>query len=256
MCVVKGTPIDAFFEVLPSDAVVRPKVEWYTARRRNNGSYDEWQLLYNAGRDTSIPTPSAGVFALKARLVYGTQSNETAYVHLQDEPYSATIGELIGPNKAGWMNHFGVARNAGLLQLRNQALIYLGMEQYGKNMFLSERNGFSSVKVGSWKCNRFVADIAIEAGFSVPHNQTWALGNVYPPVANDWARGIGLGDWLHLGNVYPEPGFIAGRFNSTASGHCGIVDYDGWTISARPNGVGRNAEKMLDGTVKYNIPEE
>jgi hypothetical protein len=121
---------------------------------------------------------------------------------------------------------------------------------------LSERNGFSSVKVGSWKCNRFVADIAIEAGFSVPHNQTWTLGNVYPPVANDWAKGIGLGDWLHLGNVYPEPGFIAGRFNSTAAGHCGIVDYDGWTISARENGISRNAEKMLDGSVRYNKPLE
>ena len=36
----------------------------------------------------------------------------------------------------------------------------------------------------------------------------------------------------------------------------GIVDYDGWTISARKNGVGRASEKMLDGTVKYNIPEE
>ena len=253
MCVVKGTPIGVFFNVLPSDAVVSPKVEWYTARRRNNGSYDEWQLLYNAGRDVSIPTPSAGVFALKARLVYGTQSNETAYVHMESEGYCDKIKEKIGPCEEGDYDHFGVARSDGMLRLRNAALSHLGLAEYGKNMFLSERNGFSSVKVGSWKCNRFVADIAIEAGFSVPHNQTWALGNVYPPVANDWARGIGLGDWLHLGNVYPEPGFIAGRFNSTASGHCGIVDYDGWTISARPDGVGRNAKKMLDGSVKYNV---
>jgi hypothetical protein len=82
------------------------------------------------------------------------------------------------------------------------------------------------------------------------------FGNTYPPIANDWARGTGLGDWIHLGSVYPEPGFIAGRFNSTAAGHCGIVDYDGWTISARENGISRNAEKMLDGSVRYNKPLE
>ena len=256
MCVVKGTPVGAFFEVLPSDSVVSTKIEWYTARRRNNGNYDEWQLLYNAGRDASIPTPSAGVFALKARLVYGTQSNETAYVHLQDEPYSAAIGESLGLNKSGWMNHFGVARNAGLLQLRNTALQYSGKKEYGFNTGLSAKNDYVAIGPKKWKCNRFVADVAIEAGFFVPHNKSWIYGNVYPPVANDWATGDNLTGWIHLGCVYPEPGFIAGHYKHNDSGHCGIVDYDGWTISARKNGVGRASEKMLDGTVKYNIPEE
>ena len=256
MCVVKETPIGAFFNVLPSDAVVSPKIEWYTARRRNNGNYDDWQLLYNAGRDTSIPTPLAGVFALKARLVYGTQSNETAYVHLQNEPYCAAIGEDIGPCEEGRYDHFGVARSEGMLRLRNTALEHLGLAAYGKYMCLESKNGYAAVGERRWKCNRFVADIAIEAGFSVPHNKTWIYGNVYPPVANDWANGTGLGDWIHLGNVYPEPGFVAGWYNPKDSGHCGIVDYDGWTISAREKGISRNAEKMLDGTVKYNKPWE
>ena len=256
VCVVKGTPVAAFFDVVPSDAVVSPKIEWYTARRRNNGNYDDWQLLYNAGRDTSIPTPEAGVFALKARLVYGTQSNETAYVHLQNEPFCAAIGEDIGPCEEGRYNHFGVARSDGMLRLRNTALEHLGRAEYGKYMCLESKNGYAAVGERRWKCNRFVADIAIKAGFSVPHNKTWIYGNVYPPVANDWARGIGLGDWIHLGNVYPEPGFVAGWYNPKDSGHCGIVDYDGWTISAREKGISRNAEKMLDGTVKYNKPWE
>jgi hypothetical protein len=256
VCVVKGTPIRAFFNVLPSDAVVSTKIEWYTARRRNNGNYDEWQLLYNAGRDTSIPTPLAGVFALKARLVYGTQSNETAYVHMESEGYCDKIKEKIGPNKEGGMNHFGVARSDGLLRLRNTALEYLGEDQYGFKMTLASKNNYAAVAAKQWKCNSFVADIAIDAGFSVPHNKTWAYGNVYPPVANDWATGNNLPGWIHLGGTYPEPGFIAGRYKSPGPGHCGIVDYDGWTISARPYGVGRYARQMLDGTVKYNRPEE
>jgi hypothetical protein len=68
--------------------------------------------------------------------------------------------------------------------------------------------------------------------------------------------GNNLPGWIHLGSTYPEPGFIAGRYKSPGPGHCGVVDYDGWTISARPDGIGRNAEKMLDGTIRYNKPEE
>ena len=80
----------------------------------------------------------------------------------------------------------------------------------------------------------------------------------YPPTANDWALGTTpIAGWSFLGaNVYPEPGFIAGHPNPGGMGHCGIVDYDGWTISARRGGVGRNAEKMLDGTCGYNKPAE
>ena len=48
---------------------------------------------------------------------------------------------------------------------------------------------------------------------------------------------------------------IAGHPAQT-TGHCGIVDYDGWTISARPDGIGRKSESMLDGTCRYNKPKE
>ena len=65
-----------------------------------------------------------------------------------------------------------------------------------------------------------------------------------------------MGSWIHLGSVYPEPGFIAAKYASEGLGHCGIVDYDGWVISARRGGVGRNALKMLSSLIKYNVHEE
>ena len=254
-CVVKNIPVSACCDLSPVDSLGWG-VEWYTAKRRNDGGYDNWQLRHIGGVTTFIPTPEAGVFALKARIVSGTQSNETVFVHMQSEGYCAAIKEEIGPCEEGKYNHFGVARSEGLLRLRNVALSHLGRAEYGKNMFLESKNGYASVKGGSWKCNRFVADVAIKAGFSVPHNKTWMFGNVYPPVANDWSTGNNLPGWIHLGSTYPEPGFIAGRYKSPGPGHCGVVDYDGWTISARPEGIGRNAEKMLDGTIRYNKPEE
>ena len=252
-CVVKNIPVSACFDLSPVDSLGWG-VEWYTAKRRNDGGYDNWQLRHIGGVTTSIPTPEAGVFALKARIVSGTQSNETVFVHMQSEGYCAAIRERIGPCEEGDYNHFGVARSEGMLRLRNEALGHLGRAEYGKCMYLESKNGYAAVDVRKWKCNRFVADIAIDAGFQVPKNQTVPIfGNTYPPIANDWARGTGLGDWRHLGGVYPEPGFVVGRYNPKGSGHCGIVDYDGWTISARENGVGRNAKKMLDGTIKYNV---
>ena len=49
---------------------------------------------------------------------------------------------------------------------------------------------------------------------------------------------------------------IVARPAADGPGHCGIVDYDGWTISARRYGVNRKAFKMLDGTCIYNKPQE
>ena len=168
-------------------------------------------------------------------------------MHVEDEPWRATIKDELGPCKAGQWDHIGVASTAGLLRLRNTALGYMEHLEYGYLSYLPPRYGFSEIKENAWKCNRFVADIAIEAGFQIPHNRTAILfGNTYPPIANDWAYGSNIGSWIHLGQTYPEPGFIAGRPSVGDAGHCGIVDYDGWVISGRNIGVERKAEKMLE----------
>lgn len=251
-CVVKGTFISATLDSSPSSAMLY--IEWFTAKRRTKHQYDEWVLSRIDDAMTLISTPEAGVFALKARVVCGTQSNETVYVHLENEPFCDAIKEKLGPAERGELNHFGVARSEDMLRLRNTALTYLGSKKYGYNTDLESKFGYASIDKQQWKCNRFVADIAIEAGFDVPRNRiAIIIGLAYPPVANDWATGNGLGDWIHLGSVYPEPGLIAGLQAYSGSGHCGIVDYDGWVISARRNGVGRNAKSMLGRTVKYNV---
>ena len=256
VCVLKDSSVNVSLKIAP-DFYFTPVVEWYTAQRCYNKEYDTWARKADGGLDTSLLMEKPGVFALKARLICGVQSNETVYVHKESEPYCAAIKERLGPVEKGEFNHIGVARSVGLLRLRNTALGHLGLAEYGKDMVLPSMNGFSRVSKDKWKCNRFVADIAIEAGFQVQHNESshW-LGGTYPPLANDWARGWRIGDWEHLDTVYPEPGFLAARHNANGPGHCGIVDYDGWVISARPDGVGRNAKRMLDGTVKYNIPKE
>ncbi len=205
---------------------------------------------------------AAGVFAIRARTVCGTQSNEVEYVHREDEPYVAAIYGRQGPNRKGGRNHIGVASSDGLLTIRNTALKHLCNVEYAVDQRLDSRGDFSSVGDGQWKCNAFVADVAIESGFPVPvlHviKRIWPIpDSKFPPVANEWASGIPeIIGWLHLDEgSAPEPGQIAARLNPNGSGHCGVVDYDGWVISARRNGISRNATQMLDGSCRYNIPK-
>ena len=204
----------------------------------------------------------AGVFAVRARTVCGTQSNEVEYVHREDEPYVAAIYGRQGPNRKGGRNHIGVASSDGLLIIRNTALKHLCNAEYAVDQRLDSRGDFSGVGDGQWKCNAFVADVAIEAGFPVPAlhviKRIWPIpDSKFPPVANEWASGVPeIIGWLHLDEgAAPEPGQIAARLNPNGSGHCGIVDYDGWVISARRNGVSRNATQMLNGSCRYNIPK-
>lgn len=63
----------------------------------------------------------------------------------------------------------------------------------------------------------------------------------YPPLANDWAdAAYGIGNWIVVAEEqFPEPGFIAADPDPEASGHMGILDFDGFGISAGAANVNR-----------------
>jgi len=258
LAVVKGAGVGVTLAVAPqiSAGVL---TQWQTAKRKTRTQYDPWMLRAVGAPETTLTMDEAGVFALRAVVLAGggCQSNAVEYVHLEDEPYLTTLEERRGPCRSGDRNHIGVATTQGLLSLRAAAVSRLGQQTYGKDVFLAARNGFGPVKKGHWKCNQFVADMAMEVGFVVPARHRSRQGYDYPPLANEWAlESASIIFWVYLGDAYPEPGFIAARPSGAGSGHCGIVDYDGWTICARLHGVGRKAERMLDGTIHYRRPEE
>ena len=96
------------------------------------------------------------------------------------------------------------------------------------------------------------------------------VGGIYmsaPPSANTWAGMPDISDpgapypipgWTLLtDNAHPQPGNVAASgFETGASGHCGIVDYDGQWISAGGKNVNRNAQfksykrSYINGTIK------
>ena len=265
LAVVKGASVGVSLAIAPqiSGGVL---TQWQTAKRKTRTLYDPWTLRAVGAPHATLTMGESGVFALRAVAIAGggCQSNAVEYVHAESESALPLLKETLeGPCLSGERNHIGVASTQGLLVLRNSALMHLNSQEYGKYMNLASRNGFAAVGKDKWKCNAFVADVSMAAGFNVPAlhivEHPWPLeASRYPPAANEWANGtVPIAGWIYLGsNVYPEPGFVAGHPSTDGSGHCGIVDYDGWTISARRYGVSRKALKMLDGTCGYNKPEE
>ena len=182
----------------------------------------------------------------------GPQWTDVFYSWTEDEDLR------IGLHSIGDANHIGVASTQEQLNLRSAARSMLGNTMYAKEEFLPTRNGFSEVPVGSWKCNAFVADVALSAGLSIPvqHHSSHVLfaDSSYPPVANEWAKGnVRIAGWQYLGSTpWPEPGYIVGHPASIGSGHVGIVDYDGEGIGAGKKIVHRKYEEFRDGTSGFN----
>ena len=159
--------------------------------------------------------------------------------------------QMIGLKKRGDIKAFGVCDEQWQIDLRNQVLTYVGLPQYTKAGVVAAQYGFSEFGRRSWKCNVFVAHSAVRAGLTMPHNHHWL--NVYPPVANDWANGTGIEGWSYLGrDVYLQPGYVAGHPATMGSGHCGVVDFDGWVVAAGEHCVNRRYKSWQDGATGFH----
>lgn len=100
---------------------------------------------------------------------------------------------------------------------------------------------------GTNKCNKFVFDVAIEVGATVPLTRGGLpLFRTSPPLANDWAdtKQKRIGDWVIVDGP-PKPGDIIAIANQAGSGHCGIVVGENQTASA-------NAGAMPAGKITIN----
>ncbi len=252
LAVLKGTGVATKLIFAPSNTTLAPVVEWRTAKRKTRTQYDDWVLREgSSSNETTLTMNEAGVFALCARMICGSQSNEVEYVHLTERPYCC---KLIGSR-----DHIGVT-GIQMLSVRNAALSKLGIVDYAKGIKLFERNGFSEVPSGKWKCNAFLADTLIVSGYVVPRKHfTFNLEgfHYYPPLANEWARGeVSMDGWRYCGiGAYPIPGQIIAH-PASDSGHCGIVDYDGEGIAAGKKNVNREYSPFLDGTSGFYSYEE
>jgi hypothetical protein len=224
--------------------------DWFLGRRRRDGSHESWQKVATneSGVVYSCPFPTGGVFRIKADVTLVGERETTFFKIKSRDALDPPAPEY----DVAQHDHIGVVSHSWQIQLRNVAFSHMGETGFAYSANLPAYYGFRGVGKRQWKCNAFVAFCICQLGLPIPTNTT-LLGRTYPPTANDWATGTGLGDWHHLlGGEVIEPGLVVGHPNLGGSGHCGIVDYDGWGIAAGIAEVNRKYIGFLDGSSGFN----
>jgi hypothetical protein len=134
-------------------------------------------------------------------------------------------------------------------EVLDQAKSLLGSTSYKTTGSLPGGDPFG-LFTGRNKCNTFVADVLEQTSVEIdpPINGVYLAS---PPSATNWAGIHETSDptsphpipgWK-LTSDDPSPGYVtATGYSSGASGHCGIVDFDGQWISAGPVNVNRRAD--------------
>jgi len=136
---------------------------------------------------------------------------------------------------------FNAASQAQLDKARAQIVAeaeaaFANQEPYG----VSDRAG--NFPSGSYKCNKFVCDMANRAGAKVGLNVD-KHGNAWPPTAGKWGWGDTKADipgWKIVNKRLPGDVVGQKRNYSDATGHVGIYIGNNNVISARNNGVSKD----------------
>ncbi|MCR5838546.1 MAG: hypothetical protein K6G94_02795 [Kiritimatiellae bacterium] len=254
LVVLTNTPVAMLLDSEPTGSGSFLSATWHTRRLKSDGSYDEWQLAeYNHHGASIVLTPLlGGIYQIRALAsVAAGGTDERFYVWEADE------NRMIGPGKKGEPKSIGVVSHAWQQSLRNCARGFLGSTAYLSTEALPAQYGFPAYPAGDvvFKCNIFVAHRIVQSGLSCPKTRGWF--NSYPPLANDWAdASYEIGDWVTLSSEgYPEPGYVAADPDPDTSGHMGILDFDGFGISAGMSNVNRHFDTGSSNVVIRKLEE-
>ena len=204
-------------------------ITWQYQQLKSDGTYTDWAAFGPDGKGTKFEytTTSGGVFQVKAIVAVSGEQQEYKLLRKIDDVRN---GEKVGFGKKGQPDAFGVVDTDIQIAIRHSAQINLGSHAYDKST-----EWLPAFPKDKDKCNLFVAHKATDAGATVP----WINGNnpfvPYPPTANQWAGTDpkNIPNWVLLPvETMPQPGFVVSEPNELGSGHCGILDYDGWGIAA------------------------
>jgi len=254
LVVLTNTPVAMLLDCEPAGSGSFLSTAWHTRRLKSDGSYDEWQLAeYNHHGASIVLTPLlGGIYQIRALAsVAAGGADERFYVWDADED------RTIGPAKKGEPKSIGVVSHVWQQTLRNCARDFLGSTAYLSTEALPAQYGFPAYPAGDivFKCNIFVAHRIVQSGLPCPKTRGWF--NSYPPLANDWAdTSYEIGDWIALPSEgYPEPGYVAADPDPDTSGHMGILDFDGFGISAGMANVNRHFETGSSNIVRRKLEE-
>lgn len=245
------------------------QVVWNYRQLKGDGTYTSWTAFGSSpeGPEFNYITTTSGIFQVEAIITINGQSQTWQFVRQHDEaplPADASFSN-VGPGQKGQRDYFGVCDTQIQIDLRNQALSFLGSTAYAFNQDVPAQYGFSDSPANTIysyvRCNLFVGDMGCAVGATVPAINGYT--HHYPPVANQWA---GIQSTSHIlpfitsitgwplldSTAYPQPGFIMAHPVPGDQGHCAIIDYDGGGITSGGSGtVNKDYPDFYDGTSRY-----
>lgn len=202
-------------------------------------NFDSWSLAYLSSK--------AGIFQLQAVYLFpdGTKI-PIPYLRMADGKNIQDGADPPNTNfnlKAGQPDYIGVCRNELSLNVRDQAVRWLGSTAYAQREQVSIKAGYiyNPDTKGANKCNLFVTHISNRVGATTPFfYRHWGIVPTAPIAKEDWhldpEKNVDLDPpgWFFKGPIIePAPGMIAASYGTASrSGHVGIVDYDGSWIAA------------------------
>ena len=246
-----GDKVNISVTALPSDTINGEKLpfRWSIRQMESSGEYGPWSAIA-VGNDKSsfeYTTTTGGIFQVKVEVKKGDVDVFAQLKRQTDDEHSSL--------KKDDDDAFGVCDTATQVSIRSNATSHLGSTAWAYAVSKNHPNhGIMAATYGenSWKCNLFVCECNhFSSGNLVPLiNGGGGIIPTSPPTANQWADGTVITGWT-IQNT-PQPGFVWAKHAPGATGHCGIVDYDGRVISAGTNNV--NRKQTLDGATvrKYN----
>jgi hypothetical protein len=224
------------------------QLAWDYRKFKNDGTFGSWHLL-GFGSMCEATIGSGGIYQI--RVTHLASNRVFFYLRRKDETIT---GVSYGPGRRGETDAIGICESQIQIDLCRESQKFYGSEKYSPWVVLPAQFGFPAFPnegISIIRCNIFVAHRGCAAGTLIPKIN--GVFNEYPPLANEWAgiRDTSLlpGDPTYIqgwpilpASEDPQPGWIIAHPNSTDSGHCGIIDYDG-------EGVGSGSDS---GTVNKN----
>ena len=164
--------------------------------------------------------------------------------------------------KAGQPDYIGICRNAKSLDVRTEAIKWLGSTKYAadKQVSVKAGNPFNPDTKNRPKCNIFVTHISNRMGATTPYYYRKLVIPTAPLAKPDWypnpERNIDLDGpgWIYRAvDQEPAPGMVVASPRTSAGntfGHVGFLDYDGSWINAGAKHINKSLH-LLDEKDDY-----
>jgi len=150
LVVKQGDVIEICLDQIPEDnaLLTSENTSWFSRKLKIDGTYTPWEELGEHARGVRFDQTceNSGIFQLKCRFEIGTRAMTVIFERRRDE--LKTANGYMGPGRKGAPDAFGVSDLQRHIDIRNNALRYLGSPTYAHYTHVPALYGFPEFSAG------------------------------------------------------------------------------------------------------------